>query len=287
LPKERTDKIFSYLLLVGIFFSIFIWSTVKQNVDADVTSLGARISFLDVGEGDAALINLPKNRQILIDTGKSGKLLGKLQDKMPAFDREIDAVFLTHPDSDHIGGFSELAQSYKIGKVYSSAKKSDSATAKKVEEVIKQKNIPSEIPREGQSIYFNSFSLRVLWSHDGAATLSSNDSSLVLKAEADQSKALFLGDIEIKGQQALLAKESDLSADLLKVSHHGSAGAYDERFLKKVGAKNSVISVGPNSYGHPAKSVIEGLENLAVKVFRTDELGTIDFVPSDVGWVRK
>jgi len=85
----------------------------------------------------------------------------------------------------------------------------------------------------------------------------------------------------------LVREGEDISADLIKIPHHGSAGAYDENFLKKVGAKSAVISVGPNSYGHPTKTVLDGLANLGVNVFRTDELGTVEFVATDNGWIRK
>jgi beta-lactamase superfamily II metal-dependent hydrolase len=285
-PKERLDKFFSYLLLVCVFLGIFIWSTIKQNADADVAQDGAKISFLAVGEGDAALINLPQSKQILIDTGRAGKLMDKLGARMPAFDREIEAVFLSHPDSDHIGGFYELSQSYKIDKVYVSAEKSDSKTYQKVEEVIKQKNIPETVPSQGESIYFGNLRIEVLWSPP-EGEFSSNDSSLVLRMGFDKSKALFVGDLEIKGQKSLLMENEDILADLYKVSHHGSAGAHDENFLKKVGAKNAVISVGPNSYGHPTKTVLDGLAGLGMKIFRTDLLGTIDFIPSENGWKKK
>lgn len=239
-----------------------------------------------VGEGDAALISLPQNKQILIDTGKPGQLVDKLKPKMPAFDREIEAVFLSHPDNDHIGSFEQLAKAYTIDKVYFNWQAS-TETAKKVEEIVSSDKIEQVKPQEGDNYYFGNLKVETLWPPPNASGLINNDRSLILKAELDSSKALFTGDIELKGQQALLNTGQPLAADLYKVPHHGSAGAFDENFLKKVAPKNAVISVGPNSYGHPSKTVLDGLTDLGVNIFRTDENGSIDFVASGDGWVKK
>ena len=97
------------LVLIGIF----VWLTVKQNVSADIANGSARISFLDVGQGDSALISLPDNKQILIDTGKSPDVVAKIKSKMPPFDNEIEKVFLSHPDNDHIGEMQAILNSFK------------------------------------------------------------------------------------------------------------------------------------------------------------------------------
>lgn len=282
----KINKFSNYILVFAIFLAIFIWSTALNNVSADIEPNSAKISFLDVGQGDAALISLPESKQILIDTGKSGKLVDKLNSKMPAFDREIEAVFLTHPDNDHTGSFENLVKDYKVDKVYYSWEGSKSESGKKVDELVEERKISKITPAIGDNYYFSNLRLEVLWPPEKSG-FSDNNSSLVMRADLDGSRALFTGDVEIKGQEAMMRSAIDVSADLLKVSHHGSSGAYNEYFLKKVGAKNAVISVGQNSYGHPGKIVLEGLRGLGISVFRTDEKGTVDFVPSEKGWVKR
>jgi len=242
---------------------------------------------LDVDQGDSALILLPDNQEILIDTGKPGALLSELNAKMPAFDKKIEAVFLSHPDNDHIGSFLQLAASYKIDKLYFNDENATTKTAQGVLETAKNKGIELAEVKKGDNFYFGRLEVHALWPPENLDWLSSNDSSEVLKITYDQSDVLFVGDLEIKGQEALFRENEDLSADLLKVSHHGSAGAWDENFTKAVGAKNAVISVGANSYGHPTKTVLEGLAKFGINIYRTDEEGTIEFDATDNGWKKR
>lgn len=282
----KSDRFVNFLLMFAVVFGIFIWSTVYRNAAADIQADSAKISFLNVGQGDATLISLPNNNQVLIDTGKKGTLLNALASRMPAFDRKIEAVYLTHPDSDHIGSFEELSKSYKIDKIYYSWSSSDSENAKKVDEIVKAQGISKLTAFQGDNYYLNNLELDVLWPKENL-NLKDNDGSIVLKAKVKNSKALLTGDIEIKGQEMLLNSGQDLSSDLLKVSHHGSAGAYDEPFLNKVKAKNAVISVGKNSYGHPSSVVLEGLKKLGINIYRTDFMGTVDFIATDNGFIKR
>ncbi|MFH1855033.1 MAG: MBL fold metallo-hydrolase [bacterium] len=267
---------------------IFIWTTVNQNATADIKEGSARISFLDVGQGDSALINLPNSKQILIDTGEFPVVTQKIASQMPSFDREIEIVFLTHPDSDHVGGFEAVASGYKIDMVYLNTEKGDTKTFKRIKDKIDKEKIPYRVAYAGEDIYLGESLTKVLWPIENA-TLSENNLSLILLFKIKESRALFTGDIEIEGQNRLLYSglKDELKADIYKVPHHGSAGALNENFLKAVGAKLAVVSVGKNSYGHPAKIVLDALLGLGMKVFRTDELGTIDFISTENGWVRR
>ncbi len=266
----------------------FIWTTINQNATADIKEGTARISFLDVGQGDSALINLPNSKQILIDTGEFPAVTQKIASKMPSFDREIEIVFLTHPDSDHVGGFEAVASGYKIDMVYLNTEKGDTKTFERIKEKIEKEKIPYRVAYAEENIYLGESLTKVLWPNENA-TLSENNLSLILLFQIKESRALFTGDIEIEGQSRLLVsgRSDELRADLYKVPHHGSAGALNEGFLKAVGAKLAVVSVGKNSYGHPSKIVLDALSGLGMKIFRTDELGTIDFVSTENGWVRE
>lgn len=288
MTPKRFNKSLDFFTLVLVLLGIFLFSTIKQNASADIAPGEAKISFLDVGQGDSILISLSQNKQVLIDTGRASSTSYALQKKMPPFDREIEIVFLTHPDSDHVGGFGSIADSFKIDKVYLNTEQSDSKTFEGVLEKIKEKNISQEVIRKGDLVNLNDLKIDVLWPKQDS-TLSENNNSLVLLAQIKQSRTLFTGDLEIEGQQQLLSSYSpeQLAADLYKVPHHGSGGAWNEKFIEAVKAKNAVISVGKNSYGHPAQTVIDGLNNLKIMIFRTDQLGTIDFISTSSGFVKK
>ncbi|MDO8536672.1 MAG: ComEC/Rec2 family competence protein [bacterium] len=280
---------FDYLLISVVLIGIFLFSTISRNVSADIAVGSARISFLDVGQGDAALISLPDNMQILIDAGRTSAVVARIKSRMPAFDNEIEKVILTHADSDHIGGMEGVLESFKVGRVYFNSSDSESKTYAKLLEKIKEKNVTQLSAQAGDNIYEGDLKLEVVWPEKDLS-MSGNNLSIVVIAEVENSRALLTGDIELEAEQKLVDKykEEELLSDLYKVPHHGSGGAWHEGFLKKAGARNAVISVGENnSYGHPAKNVLDGLDKLGLKIYRTDEIGTIDFVSSDSGWVKK
>ncbi len=283
------NKIFDYLLLAVVLVGLFLYSTIYQNAQANIDPASAKISFLDVGQADCALVNLPNNKQILIDAGKSSDVVSKIRSRMPAFDSEIEAVFLSHPDSDHVGGFVSVLNSYKVDKVYLNTDQSDSKTFDAILAEMDKQKISHEVIGSGRDVYIEDLRIKTLWPSENSGSLSENNRSLVLKLMIKSGVALFTGDLEIEGQNKLMSeyKEEDLLADLYKVPHHGASGAWNESFAQKVKPKNAVISVGNNSYGHPGQSTITGLEKIGSKVYRTDQLGTIDFVLSEAGFVSK
>lgn len=279
------DKVFDYLLIALILIGIFVFSTISQNANADIPNGSAKLYFLDVGQGDSALISLPGDKQILIDTGRSADISSKVKSKMPAFDNKIEKIILSHPDSDHTGGMPAILDNFKVDDVYINTDKSDSKLFATIEDKIKLKSIRQTIVSQGDNIYEGDLKIHILWP-EANSSLSENNRSIVMRAEIGPSKALFSGDVELEGQQKILSsvKSEDLVADLYKVPHHGSGGAWNESFAKAIKAKNAVISVGENSYGHPASLVTEGIAKLGYKLYRTDQTGTLEFVPTEEGW---
>ncbi len=285
---QRVNKIFDFVLVLAFLIGLYVWSTVYQNASADVDSGSAKISFFDVGQADCALVNLPSNKQVLIDAGRNNQSVSRIKTRMPAFDNEIEAVFLSHPDSDHVGGFLAVLESFKVDRVYLNTDQSDSKTFADIISELDRQKVPREVIGSGRDIYIEDLRINTLWP-DEEASLSENNRSLVLRFSIKNGSVLFAGDLEIEGQTKMMTRYSgeEYLANLYKVPHHGALGAWNESFAKKVGAKNAVISVGPNSYGHPSEKVITGLEDLGTKVYRTDQNGTIDFVLSDQGFVKK
>ncbi|MCX6809811.1 MAG: MBL fold metallo-hydrolase [Candidatus Berkelbacteria bacterium] len=291
--KDRGfSKFLNTILFVAIVFAVFIWSAVNRNISASPTNFEVQVSFLDVGQADAELINLPNSVQILTDGGRDSSVLGPLSKKMPRFDRKIEYVFLSQPDSDHIGGMSFVLDSYSVGEIFETNAKSESKTFEKLKNKIKEKNIKETVVQKGQKIDFspNASGLILNPDENQIGSLSSNDSSIVMKLDYKGATALFTGDAEIEAQDKIMANftREQIQSEILKVAHHGSGGALNKNFLNEVKPKYAVVSVGKNnSYGHPSKTVLQALGEINAEILRTDEIGTIDFVSNGGSWTKK
>lgn len=289
---DRFNKLINFLVVLSVLLAVFLFSTIRQNVQTGSLENGAQVSFLDVGQADATLINLPGSVQILIDGGVNSQAVKQVASRMPKFDRKIEYLVITHPDSDHIGGLPEIFNSYEIDEVIQSKAQSSSKIFEKVEGIIKEKNIKVEEAEEGQKINFTSEAEGlILWPKESEiGSLSLNNTSVVLRLDYKGVRAIFPGDAEIEAQNRILGdfKEEDLRVDLFKAAHHGSANALDRKFLEAIGAKFAVISVGKNNkYGHPTSVVLAALRELNMQILRTDQMGTIDFTSDGNYWRKK
>jgi competence protein ComEC len=290
MTKPRKLK-FEYIALALLILCSGIWvyyfGLAKASPSSDIL---AKVFFLDVGQGDSAVFSLPGSVQILIDAGPDEGVLDKLSGVMPPSDRELEYVFLTHPDLDHIGGFEQILDSYKIDNLYTSGKQAESKTYQRITKKVSDKNISEFVLAEGDTVSLGEyFSVDILWPpKDQVGDLSSNDSSLVAKFDAPgDADVMMLADAESKALDSVSGDnlETMIKSEIIKASHHGSANGVSENLIKKVGAKYAVISVGqPNRYGHPADRTINFFKKLGTKIFRTDELGTIGFDLTENGW---
>lgn len=283
------SKAFSVIIYAGLVFALFIWFVVYQNANASVLDGQAKLSFLDVGQADCAILNLPDSVQVVVDAGRDLSVVSKLAAKMPTFDKKIEYVVLSHPDSDHVGGFEAITQSYEIGTLIRSDAQSDSKTWQKVIDEIKNKKIQDNVVKSGDEIILDSNSkLNILWP-DQNTQMSSNNGSIVFNLAIGESRAVFAGDAEVEAQNEVLRSNPALNikAQIIKMSHHGSINGLNEDFLKIVKPEFAVVSVGKNSYGHPSQSVLSTLTNMNIQYFRTDQIGNVDFVSNGNTWVKK
>lgn len=273
----KRSKAFSYWLGIALIFTFLIWGAVFDNISADSENK-SKIYFLDVGQGDSALLTLPDSVQVLVDTGRGQKASTEISKYMPFFDKKIEYVMITHFDSDHFGGLDEILRSYQVEKImYPLALESDE-DALRIEAEAEKFGYQIKKLSQGEAVYFKpSYKAEVLWPRESGEGLKGNDLSLVMMVEGDK-KILMTGDIEIEGQKRLLdgIAEDRLKADVLKFPHHGAEGSFHQRFLEIVDPKQVIISVGKNSYGHPSQKIIEYFENLTREIFRTDVVGTVE-----------
>lgn len=241
-----------------------------------------KIFFLDVGQGDATYIKTSNGEDILIDGGPDNQVLSELGKVMDFSDNEINLVILSHPHADHLSGLIEVANRYKINQIWESGVDYPSATYDAWKNLIKEKNIPDKFVSEGDSYEFSNVKITVVYpllSLEKKTIDNLNNSSIINRVDYGNFSGLFTGDAEIEVQQKLLDK--NIFADVLKVAHHGSSNGLSEDFLKVVRPAIAVASVGKdNKYGHPMESTINLLKKYLVKIYRTDQNGTIE-VSSD------
>jgi len=276
----------SGVLLAGLLFFAIAFSYHVNDYAGKVKGVSekkeqkAEIIFLDVGQGDAILIQEGWT-QILIDGGNGQDIMNRLGEFMPLGDRKIDMLVATHPDEDHMGGLVKVLSSYEVGKILESDIACDKDLCKKWEELIAADNVPVSDAKLGQEIDFGQdVELTVLYPFadiSGKEFKNTNEASLVIKAVVEGKKYLLTGDTESDVEQDLVASNLDLDADVLKVSHHGSKNATSAEFLQAVSPEQAVISVGENSYGHPTEEVLTRLKNMNVEILRTDEKGSVRF----------
>lgn len=260
------------LLALAIIAGVMIWRDLK-NPNLEVV-------FLDVGQGDAILIQ-EGNYQMLIDGGKDGKvMLEKLGQYLPFWDRQIEMVIMTHPDQDHIGGLVEVFKNYQIDSVIKTKDISESqafdALLKGVEtekaEVIEAlAGTKIKFPSGTESEVLYPFATVVENSKNN-----SNEDSVVVRLKWKDESFLFTGDLPGTKEDELIAHNIELKSTILKVAHHGSKYSTLDAFLDAVSPAQAIISVGKNNmYGHPNPETLERLKSHNVEVLRTDERGDI------------
>lgn len=241
--------------------------------------------FLDVGQGDSHFLRLPREDGgepigILIDAGPNRKAAEEL-DKVFGAGRDgyIDLLILTHASRDHYGGFNEILKRYRVGAFIYNGKGSESAGFRELRQILGERNTPVvKFGKGGEIIYLQSSITALSPDAQALATRNANESSLVFIFNSGAKRILFTGDIGFLAENDLLARGYDISADILKVGHHGSRFSSGEAFISAVNPKISVISVGRNSYGHPTRQVLDILERAGSRVYRTDLHGTVRLV---------
>ncbi len=234
------------------------------------------VKYIDVGQGDSEFIKLPDGETILIDAGekKSAENVISLLNDMSV--KKIDYLVATHPHADHIGGMADVIDSFDIGRIYMPRADYDSKTYLTMLEKTDDKGLKINTVTAGVEIPLSCEVKAEFLAPCSSSYESTNDYSAVLKLTYGKTKFLFCGDAEKLSENEMLSKKYDLSADVLKVAHHGSKTSSSEAFLDKVNPKYAIISCGINNkYSHPSDETMDKLSKRNIEVFRTDKMGTI------------
>ncbi|PIY79985.1 MAG: hypothetical protein COY80_05255 [Candidatus Pacebacteria bacterium CG_4_10_14_0_8_um_filter_42_14] len=283
-----------FLVFIGMLIAGLLAKSLYALQDSDDL---LHIIFCDVGQGDTILISYHLS-QILIDAGRGEQVLSCLWQYLPAGDRELELVVATHPDADHIGGMPFVFDQFGVKQLLLPPVRKETADFIALEEAVSRENelqsppfvaetgielavggevrmrvlAPSK-PKTPEAI-LSDFSEYISLNDGGA-----NDWSIVLYLSFQQFSALFTGDLEAKGELALLSAGLLSDVDLLKVAHHGSKSSTTDDFLRVIRPEISVVSVGENNtYGHPAPQTMDLLQEMGSLILRTDVLGSVHIV---------
>lgn len=233
------------------------------------------VHFLDVGQGDATLIRQGEHA-MLIDGGDNSEGTAVQAYLQSQGVEHLDYVVGTHPDADHVGGLDVVLYKFSWDWVILPDAEKDTRTYQDVLKVIKDKNQPITRPVVGDTYDLGMAEFTVIAPVEEDYGDSWNDYSVGIRLDFGENSFVFTGDAEEEAEEDMLQSGMELSADVLKIAHHGSDTANTPEFLEEVRPEFAVISCGEgNRYGHPRAEVLNNLRSMGIKVFRTDEQGTI------------
>jgi competence protein ComEC len=269
------------LLACSIFFFGF---EVKKNFFPSWSAV-----FLDVGQGDSILLKSPAGRFYLVDTGPPLKKRSMARDKIIPYLRsqgisKIDAMIISHPHSDHYGNAEDILKEFPVKEFWttSCAQKRDdnawqsalkTARARGIEIINLHKGLNL---KEELLLSKSEWNLTVLYPDSLKCEKNENNNSIVLKVSGLGQTLLLTGDLEKQGERELLSL--DIKSDIIKLGHHGSKTSSAREFLERTNPNYAIISVAQrNLYRHPHKDVIDRLDSLGIKYYKTSEKGSIAF----------
>lgn len=237
------------------------------------------IHFIDVGQGDAVLIQFPSGQNMLIDAGSNAYASTVISYLQRLGVQKIDYCVGTHPHEDHIGALDDVISAFPVGHVYLPKVVHTTRAFENLLNAISDKGLRIREAKAGVSIDVGEQASALIVAPNSSSNyLDLNDYSVVIKVTYGQTSAIFTGDADKASEKEMVASDFDLQADVLKVGHHGSRTSSNQEFLDKVQPEYAIIPVGTgNTYGHPHLEAVERLTQLGATIYRTDLMGSIVF----------
>ncbi|MCY7377577.1 MAG: ComEC/Rec2 family competence protein [Pyrinomonadaceae bacterium] len=293
-PKLRFAAFGFLSLLILIVFHPFSAPTADGRLHID---------FLDVGQGDSALLTFPNGETLLVDGGgrinfNRFAVQSEYEDEPEIFApdapnigemvvsnflwakgySQIDYILATHADADHIQGLSDIAENFRVRTAIFARTPLKNAEFAALDKILQKRGIESAIVSRGDVLTFDDVKVEVLYPEKeaNAEAVSNNNHSLVLRIDFGMRKFLLTGDIEKEAEKDLLNAPEFLAADVIKVAHHGSRTSSIAEFVNASKARLAIIPVGRKSpFGHPHSEVVERWKTAGAKVLTTGDNGTI------------
>jgi len=280
---EKRRRLFNIIL----FFSLIILCVIGSYMFVqyiEVNGLGFKrqgldVYFLNVGQGDATLFYTETREVILVDGGPDMSVLYELGKSLPFYERTIDLMILTHPDSDHLNGLLDVLERYRVKKIMYTDIVDNSDTYKIFKDLVAFEGAEIIIVKGEENLHFGELEVNILYptqSIQGKSFIDTNESSIALRLSYDSIDFLLTGDMPQAQEIGLIKNNHIVESEVMKAGHHGSKTSSAVEFLHAVKPQYAVISAGvDNSYGHPHYRVLQNFENIGTDILRTDEVGTI------------
>jgi competence protein ComEC len=300
-PKKRPVRLIASLALLVQLLAVAVvvlhpWSEPRRDGKL-------HIDFLDVGQGDSALVTFPDGATLLVDGGGQPGPLRQdagLDNGDEKFERDtrsigetvvseflwqrgldqVDYLLATHADADHIDGLNDIARNFRVRAALVARSPKNDPEFARFSETVSAQRIPIHTIGGGDQLRFGAVIINVLWPPPAQSTdlPSQNNDSIVLRVRFGRLSFLLTGDIEARAEEALVPFAEILRADVVKVAHHGSKTSSTSGFIAAAHPRYAVISVGQTSiFGHPNPDVVKRWQEAGAQVLRTGNSGTITF----------
>ena len=274
--KNKYNILFILLIIVFIggyiYYSNNLYTKEIKKEKVEITEDNyLKVYFMDVGQADCILID-NNHEYALIDGGNTidGKKLVKYFKDIGI--KKFNYVIATHPHEDHIGGLNFIIYNFNIDHFIGTNIKTSFKSYDNMMNALEKKNIKYEVPNINDTFKVGESIFKVIYLDNNKDDI--NSSSIVIEMNYKNNSFLFTGDTTTDAEKKYLESLNEI--DVLKISHHGSQYASSAQFLMKTKPKYAIISVGKdNEYGYPKQVVLDKLNELNTKVYRTDQLGTI------------
>lgn len=252
--------------------------TIHNESSSTQASEAVTMRFLDVGQGDATLIQGADGTNILIDTGRYDDKEKRIIDYLNQYigvGGKIDLLILTHNDSDHIGHADLVVDYFDVKKVWMNGHDATTKVYEKLLDSIATKDLVYEEPKSGEVQQVGPFHLEV-YNPTEEARSNQNDDSIITRVTVGKFSSMFSGDAASRVEQQIIEQNVPIQSTLYHVGHHGSKESSSLAWLEKINPKIAIYSAGKNnSYHHPSVETIQRLNSIGIPTYGTDKNGTI------------
>jgi len=268
-------KVISAAVLAGVIIILTVVLILKTITHP------LRVSFLDVGQGDAILIQTPHGHTMLVDGGASDRILEKIAVKKNFFDRRIDVVVATHPDADHVTGLIPVLSKYNVGIIVTAPVRGETGIFSEFTKRVTAENANVRTGARGDAIIFgDGVVAHILYpsAQFRGSKKETNDASVSMVITYGDMSVLLTGDLSLKYEGELLQEVLPHKVTIYKAGHHGSNSSSGEQLLSYIQPEYAIISAGKNNkYDHPGTEATQRLATYSKEILSTIEKGTITF----------